>query len=92
MISKMNCHPDGSVPGFPATLHWTWSRVQFLIRIIGPFKESIPQRLKPNSLQSSYVRPKGRTLQRCTEVLPGNSLAQSTIVSRDRASKGRKPS
>jgi hypothetical protein len=23
-----------------------------------------PQRLKPNSLQSSYVRPKGRTLQR----------------------------
>jgi hypothetical protein len=27
-------------------------------------RESSPQRLKPNSLQSSYVRPKGRTLQR----------------------------
>jgi hypothetical protein len=25
--------------------------------------ESIPQRLKPNSLQSIYVRPEGRTLQ-----------------------------
>jgi hypothetical protein len=25
--------------------------------------ESSPQRLKPNSLQTSYVRPKGRTLQ-----------------------------
>src|ERR1700728_477866 len=32
-----------------------------------------PQRLMPDSLQSSYVRPKGRTLQRCTEVLCGNS-------------------
>jgi hypothetical protein len=27
-------------------------------------EESNPQRLKPNSLHSSYVRPKGRTLQR----------------------------
>jgi len=27
-------------------------------------EESSPQRLKPNSLHSSYVRPKGRTLQR----------------------------
>src|SRR5271168_661394 len=30
-----------------------------------PFEEKgFPQRLKPNSLQSGYVRPKGRTLQR----------------------------
>jgi hypothetical protein len=28
------------------------------------FEKSGPQRLKPNSLHSSYVRPKGRTLQR----------------------------
>src|SRR5580700_3981726 len=27
-------------------------------------EESSPQRLKPNSLHSSYVRPKGRNLQR----------------------------
>jgi hypothetical protein len=27
-------------------------------------RESSPQRLKPISLHSSYVRPKGRTLQR----------------------------
>jgi hypothetical protein len=26
--------------------------------------EIIPQRLKPNSFQSIYVRPKGRTLQK----------------------------
>jgi len=25
----MNCHPDRSEPGFPATQHWTRKRVRF---------------------------------------------------------------
>jgi hypothetical protein len=29
---KQNCHPDRSVPGFPATLHWTWPRVRLSVR------------------------------------------------------------
>jgi hypothetical protein len=46
----------------------------FLSVLYGPTKEAaekvlfgvegIPQRLKPNSLQSIYVRPEGRTLQK----------------------------
>jgi hypothetical protein len=28
----MNCHPDRSVPGFPATLHWTGPRVRLSVR------------------------------------------------------------
>jgi hypothetical protein len=26
------CHPDRSVPGFPATLHWTRPRVRLSVR------------------------------------------------------------
>src|ERR1700691_4503449 len=28
----MNCHLDRSVPGFPATLHWTGPRVRLSVR------------------------------------------------------------
>src|SRR5580698_1318887 len=28
----MNCHPDRSVPGFPATPHWTQPRVRLSVR------------------------------------------------------------
>ena len=29
---KQNCHPDRSVPGFPATLHWTRPRMRLSVR------------------------------------------------------------
>ena len=32
IVSKMNCHPGRSVPGFPATLHWTGPRVRLSVR------------------------------------------------------------
>src|SRR5580698_5344111 len=32
IVSKMNCHPDRSVPGFPATLHWTQPRMRLSVR------------------------------------------------------------
>jgi hypothetical protein len=28
IVFKMNCHPDRSVPGFPATLHLTGQRMR----------------------------------------------------------------
>jgi hypothetical protein len=30
--SQQKCHPDRSVPGFPATLHWTSPRVRLSVR------------------------------------------------------------
>jgi hypothetical protein len=38
-------------------LNWLRKNARF-------YEESSPQRLKPNSLHGSYIRPKGRTLQR----------------------------
>jgi hypothetical protein len=29
---KQKCHPDRSVPGFPAERHWTWQRVRLSAR------------------------------------------------------------
>ena len=29
---KQICHPDRSVPGFPATQHWTGSRVRLSVK------------------------------------------------------------
>jgi hypothetical protein len=28
LVAKQKCHPDRSVPGFPATQHWTRPRVR----------------------------------------------------------------
>jgi hypothetical protein len=32
VVSKMTCHPDRSVPGFPATQRWTKQRVRLSVR------------------------------------------------------------
>jgi hypothetical protein len=31
-VPKQKCHPDRSVPGFPATQHWTRPRVRLSVR------------------------------------------------------------